>query len=117
MLTRKGCFATMKAQGGEYMGIILLFAAQLGTMIYCFRRKRTVFWIGQFIFQLACTVYAGAMWNYYTTLPVPDGLKAPGLYMFSETVTYWFATMAFICLFVVTLFVLVLRFASRFYSK
>ena len=91
------------------MDMILLFAIQLCTMLYCILKKQTKLWFGQFAFQAICTAYAGAMWYYYDTLPAPEGLKAPGLYMLTETLIYFAATAVFACLLVVTLFITVLR--------
>ena len=95
------------------MGMLLLFIIQLGTMIFCIIKKQTKFWIRQLLFQAACVLYSGALLYYFENRPIPDGLKAPGLYNLSEVLTYLCSTAAFVCLFAISLCVVIWRWISR----
>ena len=94
------------------MGMLLLFILQLGTMIFCITNQKTKFWICQLLFQAACILYSGALLHYFNNRPIPDGLKAPGLYNLSEVLTYLCSTAAFFCLFAISLCVVIWRWIS-----
>ena len=95
------------------MLVLILFVIQLCTMIYCIVQKRKKYWARQLVFQAACTCCVFAYYRYYDSLPAPDGMKAPGLYMMSETVTCLLGTMAFVALFVIALLIVMIPWLIR----
>lgn len=65
----------------------VLFAVQLGLLIWCSVKSTKIKWICQLVFQGLCIVLAAGLWIYYESLPVPEGALFPGLVYFSETLS------------------------------